>query len=228
MAAVGSELGMAALRRRLEEVAEPGRVQPMEAYMRNQFPFLGITSKDRKVASRPALVESKAATTDELMAFASACWHEPEREFAYVACDVLRKHAKRVGPEQLNDVRALITTKSWWDTIDPLAVRVVGPMVQAHPGLVAEMDRWVRDGNFWVARTAILHQLMFKEATDPGRLFAYAQTRAGDTEFFIRKAIGWSLRQYARIDPGAVRQFVSLHERELSGLTKREAVKHLS
>ncbi len=219
---------MTALRRRLEAASASDRAEAMSAYLRNQFPFLGIGARDRKVASRPTLVAAKTASPDELMAFAMACWREPEREFSYVACDVLRAQASRLEPQHLDGVRALLTTRSWWDTIDPLATRTVGTMVQAHPELAGTMDRWVGSDNFWLVRTAILHQLLYREATDTHRLFSYAQARAGDDEFFVRKAIGWSLRQYSRIDPQAVRTFVSAHDAELSSLTKREALKHLN
>lgn len=227
MGAVEAKLEMVSLRRRLEEVANPERAQAMETYLRDQFPCLGVAAADRRVATRPTLEVSKGVTTDELMAFAMACWGEREREFAYVACGALRADVARIHAEHLDDLRTLITTRSWWETVDPLATRVVGPMITAHPELIAGMDHWVRSDDIWLARTAILHQLMYGEDTDPVRLFTYARLRAGDTEFFIRKAIGWALRQYGRIDPGAVRRFVSIHERELSGLTRREALKHL-
>ncbi len=219
---------MAALRRRLEAASAPDRAELMSAYLRNQFPFLGIGAKDRRAATRPTLVAAKTASTDELIAFAAACWEEPEREFAYVACDVLRTQAPRLEPRHLDAVRSLLTARSWWDTIDPLATRTVGTMVRTNPELVGTMDHWVHSDNFWLARTAILHQLLYGEATDAHRLFSYAQARAGDDEFFVRKAIGWSLRQYARIDPQAVRTFVSAHDAALSSLTKREALKHLN
>ncbi|MBK6309544.1 MAG: DNA alkylation repair protein [Candidatus Microthrix subdominans] len=223
-----SELDMAALRRRLEAASAPDRAELMSAYLRNQFPFLGIGAKDRRAATRPTLVAAKTASTDELIAFAAACWEEPEREFAYVACDVLRTQAPRLEPRHLDAVRSLLTARSWWDTIDPLATRTVGTMVRTNPELVGTMDRWVHSDDFWLARTAILHQLLFGEATDAQRLLSYCEARAGDDEFFIRKAIGWALRQYARVDPAAVRTFVVAHDGELSGLTKREALKHLN
>ena len=219
---------MAALRRRLEAASAPERAEAMSAYLRNQFPFLGIGAKDRRAATRPTLVAAKTASTDELIAFAAACWEEPEREFAYVACDVLRTQAPRLEPRHLDAVRSLLTARSWWDTIDPLATRTVGTMVRTNPELVGTMDRWVHSDDFWLARTAILHQLLFGEATDAQRLLSYCEARAGDDEFFIRKAIGWALRQYARVDPAAVRTFVVAHDGELSGLTKREALKHLN
>jgi 3-methyladenine DNA glycosylase AlkD len=97
----------------------------------------------------------------------------------------------------------------------------------ANHGLADEMDRWIDDADIWVARTAILHQLSYKSATDGDRLFAYARSRAGDTEFFIRKALGWALRQYAREEPDRVRAFVAANRSHLSGLTVREALKHI-
>ncbi|MCB1188785.1 DNA alkylation repair protein, partial [bacterium] len=112
-------------------------------------------------------------------------------------------------------------------TVDTLAALVVGPMVTRHPQLTAVMDEWIADENLWVARTAILHQLKYGKATDTDRLFAYCAAQAGHPDFFIRKAIGWALRQYARTDPGAVRRFVANHRDELSPLSIREATKHL-
>lgn len=189
--------------------------------------FWVIGAKDRRAAARPVLAATKLVPSDELMACARACWDQPEREFAYVACDVLRMHASRMEARHIDGVRSLITTRPWWDTVDPLATHTVGQMVRTHPDLVETMDRWVHSDDFWLARTAILHQLHYREATDARRLFAYADARAGGAEFFVRKAIGRSLRQYARIDPQAVRTFVSAHD-ELSSLTKREALKHLN
>src|SRR5690606_31963448 len=106
-------------------------------------------------------------------------------------------------------VRELVTTKPWWDTVDALAPHTAGALVLAHPELVATMDRWVESEDMWVARTAILHQLAAKEATDAERLFGYCRLRAGDREFFIRKAIGWALRTHAARDADAVERFIT-------------------
>lgn len=114
MGAVEAKLEMVSLRRRLEEVANPERAQAMETYLRDQFPCLGVAAADRRVATRPTLEVSKGVTTDELMAFAMACWGEREREFAYVACDALRANVARIHAEHLDDLRTLITTRSWW------------------------------------------------------------------------------------------------------------------
>jgi len=134
---------------------------------------------------------------------------------------------KKLDPSHLPDVEHFIVAESWWDTVDSLAAWTVGPMVAAYPELVAVMDLWIDDDNMWLNRTAIIHQLGYKNTTDAERLFRYCRRRADHRDFFVRKAIGWALRQHARVDPDAVRSFVAEHDAELSGLSKREALKHL-
>jgi 3-methyladenine DNA glycosylase AlkD len=124
-------------------------------------------------------------------------------------------------------VEQLIRAKSWWDTVDALAASVVGPMVAADPSLVATMDRWIADADVWVARSAILHQLKYRDRTDADRLFGYVDRRCHETEFFLRKACGWALREYARTDPASVGRYVADRGDRLSMLTRREALKHI-
>ncbi len=199
----------------------------MAAYMKNHFAFLGVRSPAARAASKPTVAAGKHADADELIAFADRCWKQPEREFQYVGCLVLRKWNSTLEPEHIEDLERLITTKSWWDTVDSLAPWSVGRLVFRNRELAEVMDQWINSENIWLARTAIIHQLSFKEDTDADRLFHYAETRAEDSEFFIRKAIGWALRQHARQDPERVRAFVAANEDRLSGLSKREALKHI-
>jgi 3-methyladenine DNA glycosylase AlkD len=208
--------------------ADPERAAGMRAYMRDQFPFLGIPTAARRALSREVLAGAPTPTGDDLRAVALACWELPEREYQYFASDLLGRHARRLDPAFLDTVRYLVTTKSWWDTVDALASKVVGSIVDRHPETVATMDVWLVDENLWLARTAILHQLTYKERTDTARLFRYCLARADHKDFFIRKAIGWALRQYAWTDPVAVRRFVAAHATELSPLSVREATKNLS
>ena len=209
----------------LGSVADPTAAPAMAAYMKHRFEFFGVKAPQRRAATKATMAAAELASGDELIEFARACWEEPEREFQYVAQDALGANVTRLESRHLPGIRDLVTTRSWWDTVDTLAAWSVGGLVRADPSLAAEMDRWIDDEDIWVARSAILHQLRSKDATDADRLFDYAERRAGDTEFFIRKAIGWALREYARTDPHAVRAFVDTHE--LSGLTRREALKHL-
>lgn len=211
----------------LDAVADPERSVAMAAYMKDRFGFFGVPAAERRAVQRDVLGDWRAPEADELIEFARLCWAEDERELQYAACDQLRRRVRRVEPTHLADLEHLIVTKPWWDTCDVLATRVVGPLVAAHPELVAEMERWLASGDLWLERAAILHQLNFGEDTDQDRLFASCLAHAASTEFFHRKAIGWALRQYGRVAPDAVRAFVADHDDELSGLSKREALKHL-
>ncbi len=215
------------LRVALEAEAKPEQAEQMAAYMKNQFAFLGVKAPQARLAAKPTIAAAKHVEAEELIEFVDRCWDQPEREFQYIGCQILRKWVAKLGPANLDDLERFITTKSWWDSVDSLAAWSVGPLVRTNRQLADVMDRWIESENMWLARTAIIHQLSYKADTDADRLFRYAELRAEDTEFFIRKAIGWALRQYARQSPDEVRSFVAANEDRLSGLSKREAMKHL-
>lgn len=210
-----------------EEARDPERAVGMAAYMRDQFPFLGLTSAVRRSRAKLALAGLPKPAEADLREVALACWARDGREFQQFACDYLTTHVKVAGPAFLDTTAELITTKSWWDTVDPLATRVAAGLVRRHPALTARMDEWSETANMWLVRTAILHQLHYREATDTDRLFGYCARQAGHRDFFVRKAIGWALRQQARTDPEAVRAFLATHADTLSPLSIREAAKHL-
>lgn len=222
-----TRLDIKKLRLVLEEAADPGEIKAMAAYMKNEFAFLGLHSAELRRVSKPFLQAADDVDGDDLIAFVHQCWLQPEREFRYVGANLTRKHVAKLDPSHLPDVEHFIVTDSWWDTVDSLAAWTVGPLVAANPELVTVMDQWIDDDNLWLNRTAILHQLSYKEATDAERLFRYCRQRADHRDFFARKAIGWALRQYARVDPDAVRRFLADNDAVLSGLSKREALKHL-
>jgi 3-methyladenine DNA glycosylase AlkD len=204
---------------------DPERAPAMAAYMREQFPFLGLQSPVQRVLAREVLAGLPRPAEDDLRAVAEGCWALPEREYQYFACGLLRRHARVCSAGFLDTARHLVVTKPWWDTVDTLAAHLVGPLVSAHPVLLSTMDEWVGDADMWLVRTAILHQLRYKEETDAGRLFRYCTRQAGHPDFFVRKAIGWALREYAKTDPAAVRAYVSAHR--LAPLSMREALKNL-
>ena len=203
-------------------VADPVRAAPMAAYMKGIAPFLGVPAPARRAAIR----ELGRPPVDDLPNIARELWRQPEREFAYVAVDWLER-ASRKGPATLLPLTLeLVRSRSWWDTVDGLAACAAN-LVVAHPDLAGEMDRWVVDSDRWVARVAILHQLGRGPDTDEARLFRMCLARADEREFFIRKAIGWALRDYAWHNPDAVDRFVTEHRAELSALSIREATKNL-
>jgi 3-methyladenine DNA glycosylase AlkD len=211
-----------------EENADAERARGMSAYMRDQFPYYGIAAPLQRSLAREVLANHPAPDEPQLARLARDCWTRPQREWQYFACDLMARHAKTLSARFLPHAKRAITTKSWWDTVDSLASKTVGGLVLSAPDLRTTMDRWAGDRNIWLARTAILHQLSYKERTDAERLFRYCELRAGDTEFFIRKAIGWALREYSKTDEAAVRAFVRTHDDTLSGLSKREALKWFS
>ncbi|MEU7902535.1 DNA alkylation repair protein [Actinoplanes sp. NPDC049118] len=206
---------------------DPERAERAAAYMRDQFAFLGLSAPTQRTLARGVLAGLPAPTEEELRTVVLACWDLAEREYQYFACDWLRRHVAVPGPEFLATARTLITVRSWWDTVDPLATRFVGGLVRRHPRLSAEMDAWSAEENLWLVRTAILHQLNYGAETDTDRLFGYCTRQAGHRDFFVRKAIGWALRQYARTDADAVRHYLARHGDALSPLSVREASKHL-
>lgn len=213
--------------RTFEAARDPDRAVAQAAYMRDQFAYVGLASPAQRALARTVVAGLPEPTEDDLRVVVLRCWELKEREYQYFACDWMRTHIGVPGPGFLATIHTLITTKSWWDTVDPLATRVVGGLVQRHPGLVAQMDAWSADPDMWLVRTAILHQLHYDDRTDTVRLFDYCTRQAGHPDFFVRKAIGWALRHYARTDPEAVRTFVAAHRDRLSPLSIREAAKHL-
>ena len=207
--------------------ADPERAPSMRAYMKDIAPFLGLTTTDRRALSRSVLDGTPRPDEADCTAVALRCWRLPEREYQYFAVDYLRRHVRCLSSGFLPVARHLVSTVPWWDTVDLLACHVVGGLVTADPKLKADMDEWIEDDDLWVARTALLHQLSYKDATDTERLFAYCVRQSGHTDFFIRKAVGWCLRQYAHTDPEAVRAFVARERDRLSPLSVREALKNI-
>lgn len=222
---LSSEL-MPLLSERYEARRDPARAPAMKAYMRDQFEFLGLDRATRDELDREVLSGLPSPTEQDLVAIARACWKKPAREYQYFAQKYLRKWTPKVASAAFVELLAeLITTKSWWDTVDELAQHPLGALVSRYPELRPTMDVWSKSDDLWLARAAILHQNRYREQTDERRLFAYCRARAGETDFFMRKAIGWALRSYAATAPEAVTAFVEENAARLSGLSKREALR---
>jgi 3-methyladenine DNA glycosylase AlkD len=158
-----------------------------------------------------------------LLQCASELWEQPLREYQYIAIDLLAMHWKQLDVTHLSALFSLVQRKSWWDTVDGLAGIVSDVLRHRHDG----MDDALNHNNFWMRRIALLHQLGWRDKTDADRLYAYCLALAHEKEFFIQKAIGWALRDYARHAPDEVRDFTQRHQARLSALSFREANKHL-
>jgi 3-methyladenine DNA glycosylase AlkD len=211
--------------------ADPARAAPMARYMRDQFPFLGVMAPAQQDAWRAATAGLPARLPGPVVVEAAlALWVRPQREHQYLACRLVNRHARTPAraPDAsvgfLDTVEVLLTTRPWWDTVDALATHAAGDLVRHHPELRQRMDAWLAGDDLWLTRSALLHMNGWKAATDVDWLFAACLARADHTDFFIRKAIGWALREYSKVDEAAVVAFVAAHERELSGLSRREAL----
>jgi 3-methyladenine DNA glycosylase AlkD len=211
----------------LSSLANPVKAAPMQAYMKDHGTFLGVASPERRAAQRRAWQGVAKPTEAELSAAVRQLWGMEEREFAYAAIDLIAKFHKVCSAEFVTDVSyELITTKSWWDTVDGLQ-HAVEPFVVRFPELLEVMREWLQSDNIWLARSAILHQLHQKQNTNAEVLFAFCTARAADPEFFIAKAIGWALREYSYVDAQAVRLFIECTP-QLRPLSKREGLKALN
>ncbi len=229
MASAGADAWADDVEARLVETFEAARnrekARAMGAYMRDQFAFLGLATPEREAAARVALAGIRVPSDDELVTVTRALWGRPEREYQYVACDLLDRYGEERPPNFLGHLRWCIAHRSWWDTVDSVR-KPVGRLVLAHPELVEQMQAWNADGDRWLVRSSIIFQLGYREATDAALLFELCARRATDPEFFVRKAIGWALREYSKFDGDAVRAFVMTHP-ELSTLSRREALRRL-
>jgi 3-methyladenine DNA glycosylase AlkD len=202
---------------------QPQRAAGMRAYMRDQFDFLGIPTPGRRAAAKSLLKQFKGSGAYALLTQAQVLWDLPQREYQYIALDLLAMHWKELEAEDIPGLLALAQSKSWWDTVDGIAA-IVGKVLRgSHTG----MDAALSHDNMWVRRIAVLHQLGWRDNTDQQRLFSYALKLAHEKEFFIQKAIGWALRDYARHRPNEVRTFTMAERARLSALSYREANRHL-
>ncbi|WGS51923.1 DNA alkylation repair protein [Paraburkholderia sp. D15] len=206
------------------------RAPAMRAYMRDQFDFLGIPTLLRRQAVLPIFKQLKVDDAAHMLACADAVWALPAREYQYVATDLLARKWKTLAIADIAPVLEIVQRACWWDCVDPLA-GVVGDVLKAArshtPQAQAVMDAALEHDSLWVRRVAMIHQLGWRDHTDETRLFNYARALAAESDFFIRKAIGWALRDYAWHRPQAVSGFLAVSADILSPLTVREASKNL-
>lgn len=219
---------MRAVEAALAPLADARRAAGMCAYMRGRFEYLGIQTPVRRAAAAPLIRAFKPADGGLLRRAVDALWNQREREYQYVAVDLLARHQAVLSLDDLAWLLDLAQRKSWWDTVDFLAKAAGQIVLRSGAGGKRAMDAALRHENLWVRRIAMLHQLGWREATDTGRLFRYADRLAPEKEFFIRKAIGWALRDYAWHDWQAVEQYLASAQDRLSGLTVREAGKNFA
>jgi len=214
---------VAVARHHMTALADPENAAPMAAYLKTTQPFLGLKATGRRAVEKE-LRRFKVPDAPTYRGLVRALWDQPEREFQQLAIDVAVRHKRFIHPDQLDLFEQLVREGQWWDLVDPIAAKLVGGAWSAHrPTISREMDRWIEDPDLWIRRTAILGQLRHKQDTDTERLFAYCRRCMHETDFFMRKAIGWALRTHADVDPAPVQDFLTTHWAALAGLSRREA-----
>lgn len=197
----------------------------MSDYMRGQFRFLGVAAPARKAACRGLLRSEKRVGVID-WEFLDRCWESEYRELQYVVLDYLAAMSNLLRFEDVARIERYIRSKQWWDTIDGLDT-IVGNIAFVDKRIDGLMLKWSVDDDFWVRRIAIDHQLLRKERTDTALLEKILVNNFGSSEFFINKAIGWSLRDYSKTNPGWVRSFVDKYRGRMSSLSIREATKYV-
>jgi len=218
---------LAPLKELFEQNANPNQAVPMKKYMRDQFEYLGIQTPKSVALQKEFYAEYGLPEIADLDPILRDLWMLPQREFQYVAVGLLGRCDKQIPAKFIKTIEYLIVTKSWWDTVDSIAGGTVGVHFKRFPDIREKyLAKWRSSENFWLRRTTILFQLNYKQETDFELLREIIRENLGSKEFFINKAIGWSLRQYARIDPKAVKKFVNA-TKDLNLLSRREAMKHL-
>ncbi len=209
----------------LYENADQENAAPMSAYMRNQFDFLGIKKPKRALLTKQFLKEAKKEEQID-WGFVTRLWDLPEREFQYMAMEYLAAVKKLLVEDDLSNLQKLIVNKPWWDTVDLIAGNLVGEIGLRYRTQTEEvMKKWGRSQNIWIARTAILFQLKYKDNTNKELLKKIIEDNLNTKEFFIDKAIGWALREYSKTDAGFVKEVIETLD--LAPLAKREGGKYI-
>jgi 3-methyladenine DNA glycosylase AlkD len=212
----------------LAAAADPAKAASMQAYMKTDMPFYGVQKAGRTSILREARAAFRPKDEATWRRQVEALWALPHREEKYLAITWARKEPRFVHSGHLDLFEHLIRDGAWWDLVDDVAANLVGrALLRDRAGVTPVLRRWLTDDDVWIRRTTIIAQLKHKRDTDTALLFDACRDQAADTSFWIRKAIGWALREYGKTDPDAVIAFVEAEAATLSGLSKREALRRL-
>ncbi|MBF8436360.1 DNA alkylation repair protein [Halanaerobiaceae bacterium Z-7014] len=210
----------------LEAEANPEDAIHQKSYMRDKFEFFGIKANSRRKATREFMRKERRPDYNELDNVVKKLWKLPEREYQYFAQELVEKCLQDFDREIIELFEYMVVNKSWWDTVDLIAKKLIGSYFIKFPEEKENyLDKWITSENIWLQRSALLFQLGYKEKTDVDLLFDIIMHLKAIDEFFIQKAIGWSLREYSKVDAKVIREFVK--NNDLSSLATREALKSI-
>lgn len=210
----------------LRKNANPVYAQYMKAYMRHKFEYFGIKSPHRRELTKPFLIKTSLPSVSELWPIVQELWEKPEREYQYFAMELCSRYSRSVDKSWIDHYESLIISKSWWDTVDFIAATLVGHYFKIFPDMIESITkRWMKSGNIWLQRTCLIFQLKYKDDVNTELLSSFIKELSLSKEFFITKAIGWSLREYSKRNPSWVLDFVQ--NNTLQPLSRREALKRI-
>ncbi|HSN47822.1 MAG TPA: DNA alkylation repair protein [Flavobacterium sp.] len=211
----------------LQKNSNPEAAFAMAKYMRNQFSFFGIKTEIRRQIFKVIWKENQKKVSENPREIALELYSKPQRELHYCAIEILIKQLKgNYEKEDIQLIEKLLITNSWWDSVDSIAKNILGQYLLEHPLETKKVTtRFSNSGNMWLSRSAILFQLGYKEKTNFELLQFECEKHKNSREFFIQKAIGWALREYAKTNPEAVKNFVA--NTNLPSLSKKEALKNI-
>jgi 3-methyladenine DNA glycosylase AlkD len=210
----------------LKQHVNKERAAGTKAYLLNQFEFYGIAIPVLRKLCKDFIKLNPLSSIADVEKIVKEAWQLPEREWQYFSIELLSHYKKQWKISTIRLIEYCITHKSWWDTVDTIADAWAGEYFKLFPEKIINVTgKWNQSNNMWLQRSSLLFQKKYKQTTDTKLLSNYIKHLTPSNEFFIRKAIGWILREYAKTDPQWVQQFVELNK-ELSPLSKREALKH--
>jgi 3-methyladenine DNA glycosylase AlkD len=222
---------LAAVRAGLAEAADPARAPGMRAYLKSALPCHGVYTSELRRVCREAFGAHPLTDQHAWRATVLALWREAgyrEERHATIALSGWPAYASWQGPDLVPVYDELVVTGAWWDLVDDVAIRRIGPLLRAHPEAMGPLiQAYATDADRWRRRTAVICQIGAKARTDLALLTEAIEANAGETDFFLRKGIGWALREQAKTDPDWVRRFVAERAGTLSPLSRREALKNV-
>lgn len=208
----------------LMEKSNPENAEKQRDYMKGNFDFFGIKAQTRRKTTRVFMRRAERPDYDDINIVIKKLWELPEREYQYFSMELLEKYKNEFEKDIIFLFEYMITNKSWWDTVDFIAKKLVGEFFKMFPELRDEyISKWMNSNDIWLQRTCLLFQLGYKENTDIKLLFDLIERLQEKDDFFIQKAIGWSLREYSKIEPQKIKDFIQ--EKDLSALSEREGLK---
>lgn len=212
------------LTKELEKKANSKIAAEQKAYMRGQFEYYGIKTPIRRHIQKPFFIKAFLPQKEVAIQIAKSLWSKPQRDYQYIAQELLFKYTKQIEKDDISIFEFMVVNKSWWDTIDFIASKLMAAYFVKYPEKRKfYVDKWLNSNNMWLQRSALLFQLKYKEKLDAELLSYTIEKLLGSKEFFINKAIGWVLREYSRINPKWVSDYVDVTS--LSNLSKREALR---